>query len=63
MPRVNMAWDIDGQGNNVLRGGFGMFYNRNMGNLEYVDVARAAGLVPRRHQLGRWLEPGRRRRV
>ena len=35
MPRVNMAWDIDGQGNNVLRGGFGMFYNRNMGNLEY----------------------------
>ena len=35
MPRVNVAWDIDGQGNNVLRGGFGMFYNRNMGNLEY----------------------------
>jgi hypothetical protein len=35
MPRANLAWDIDGQGNNVLRGGFGMFYNRNMGNLEY----------------------------
>jgi hypothetical protein len=35
MPRVNLAWDIDGQSNNVLRGGFGMFYNRNMGNLEY----------------------------
>ena len=35
MPRVNVAWDIDGQGNNVLRGGYGMFFNRNMGNVEY----------------------------
>ena len=35
MPRVNMAWDIDGQGNNVVRGGYGLFFNRNMGNVEY----------------------------
>jgi hypothetical protein len=35
MPRVNVAWDIDGHGNNVLRGGYGLFYNRNMGNVEY----------------------------
>jgi hypothetical protein len=35
MPRLNLAWDIDGQGNNVVRGGYGMFYNRNMGNVEY----------------------------
>ena len=35
MPRVNMAWDINGNGNNVLRGGYGLFYNRNMGNVEY----------------------------
>jgi hypothetical protein len=35
MPRVNAAWDIAGNGNHVLRGGFGLFYNRNMGNLEY----------------------------
>ena len=35
MPRINAAWDLDGEGNNVLRGGFGIFYNRNMGNLEY----------------------------
>jgi hypothetical protein len=35
MPRVNAAWDIDGQGNNVIRGGYGLFYNRNMGNVEY----------------------------
>ncbi len=38
MPRVNMAWDIDGQGNNVLRGGYGLFYNRNMGNVEYAAL-------------------------
>jgi hypothetical protein len=35
MPRVNLAWDVTGNSNNVLRGGFGIFYNRNMGNLEY----------------------------
>ena len=40
LPRVNVAWDIDGEGNNVLRGGFGMFYNRNMGNVEYDNTLR-----------------------
>jgi hypothetical protein len=35
MPRVNIAWDLDGEGKNVLRGGYGLFYNRNMGNVEY----------------------------
>jgi len=41
MPRVNVAWDLTGDSNNVLRGGFGIFYNRNMGNLEY-DYLRIA---------------------
>jgi hypothetical protein len=40
MPRVNMAWDIDGEGNNVLRGGYGLFINRNMGNVEYDNSLR-----------------------
>jgi hypothetical protein len=40
MPRANIAWDIDGQGNNVLRGGYGLFYNRNMGNVEYDNALR-----------------------
>ena len=39
-PRVNVAWDLDGQGNNVLRGGYGIFYNRNMGNVEYDNTLR-----------------------
>ena len=42
LPRVNVAWDIDGEGNNVVRGGYGMFYNRNMGNVEYDNTLRLA---------------------
>ena len=42
LPRVNAAWDIDGEGNNVLRGGYGIFYNRNMGNVEYDTSLRLA---------------------
>ena len=42
LPRVNAAWDIDGEGNNVLRGGYGIFYNRNMGNVEYDNSLRLA---------------------
>ena len=42
LPRINAAWDIDGQGNNVIRGGYGLFYNRNMGNVEYDNTLRMA---------------------
>ena len=48
MPRVNVAWDLDGQGNNVLRGGYGMFFNRNMGNVEYDQRAAARRRPPTR---------------
>jgi hypothetical protein len=40
LPRVNAAWDIDGEGKNVVRGGYGLFYNRNMGNVEYDNSLR-----------------------
>jgi hypothetical protein len=49
LPRVNVAWDIDGEGNNVLRGGYGMFFNRNMGNVEYDNTLR---LPPNSYQVG-----------
>lgn len=49
LPRVNVAWDIDGAGNNVLRGGYGIFYNRNMGNVEYDNTLR---LAPNAYQVG-----------
>jgi hypothetical protein len=42
LPRVSAAWDIDGEGNNVVRGGYGLFYNRNMGNVEYGQTLRLA---------------------
>jgi Carboxypeptidase regulatory-like domain/TonB-dependent Receptor Plug Domain len=48
LPRVNVAWNIDGQGNNVLRGGYGLFYNRNMGNVEYDNSLR---LAPNAYQI------------
>jgi hypothetical protein len=39
MPRVNFAWDVRGNGDIVIRGGAGVFYNRPQGNAEY-DVLR-----------------------
>ena len=39
MPRVNFAWDVRGNGDLVVRGGAGVFYNRPQGNAEY-DVLR-----------------------
>ena len=39
MPRVNFAYDIKGDGDLIVRGGAGVFYNRPMGNAEY-DVIR-----------------------
>ena len=49
LPRVNVAWNIDGHSNNVVRGGYGLFYNRNMGNVEYDSTLR---LPPNAYQVG-----------
>jgi hypothetical protein len=35
-PRLNIAWDMFGNGSTVLRGGAGVFYNRVQGNYQYV---------------------------
>ena len=35
MPRLNIAWDIGGKGNWVIRAGAGLFFNRVQGNYDY----------------------------
>lgn len=35
MPRLNVAWDIGGKGDWVIRAGTGLFYNRVQGNYDY----------------------------
>ena len=35
MPRLNLAWDVHGTGDLVLRGGAGLFYNRAVGDYQY----------------------------
>jgi Carboxypeptidase regulatory-like domain/TonB-dependent Receptor Plug Domain len=38
VPRVNLAWDISGDGTSVVRGGYGMFVNRPQGNVDYANA-------------------------
>jgi len=48
MPRVNVAWDIASNGTNVVRGGYGIFFNRPPGNVEY----SAIGMPPANYHVG-----------
>ena len=35
MPRANLAWDVKGDGDLIVRGGAGVFYVREQGNVQY----------------------------
>lgn len=39
-PRLNFAWDINGRGDTVVRGGAGLFYNRVQGNYQYYSLGQ-----------------------
>ena len=41
-PRVNIAWDVKGNADLVVRGGIGIFYNRVQGNAQYDATLRSA---------------------
>ncbi|MBI1762278.1 MAG: carboxypeptidase regulatory-like domain-containing protein [Acidobacteria bacterium] len=41
-PRLSFAWDVSKKGNFVVRGGYGLFYNRAAGNFQYSPALQNA---------------------
>ena len=41
-PRLSFAWDVSKKGNFVVRGGYGLFYNRSSGNFQYSPALQNA---------------------
>ena len=52
-PRVGVVYDLSGQGVTILRGGFGIFYDRPQGNMVFDMIANAPGVLNSSLQSGR----------
>jgi hypothetical protein len=52
-PRLGVVYDITGRGKTILRGGFGIFFDRPMGNMVFDQIANAPGMLQPVLQWGR----------
>jgi hypothetical protein len=52
-PRFGFVYDLSGQHTTILRGGFGVFYDRPMGNMVFDQINNAPGLLQPLLQWGR----------
>jgi hypothetical protein len=52
-PRLGFTYDLTGQAATIVRGGFGIFYDRPQGNMVFDMIANAPGVVVSTLQWGR----------
>ena len=52
-PRVGAVYDLSGEGRTIVRGGFGIFYDRPQGNTVFDMIANAPGVLNSRVDWGR----------
>jgi len=55
-PRVGAVYDLTGQGRTIVRGGFGIFYDRPQGNMVFDMISNAPGVLNSRIDWGRLQE-------
>ena len=52
-PRVGAVYDLTGKGETIVRGGFGIFYDRPQGNMVFDMISNAPGVLNSALQWGR----------
>ncbi|HLB83646.1 MAG TPA: hypothetical protein VJK00_02865, partial [Steroidobacteraceae bacterium] len=52
-PRIGAVYDLTGKGETILRGGFGIFYDRPQGNMVFDMISNAPGVLNSRVDFGR----------
>ena len=44
-PRIGAVYDLTGKGETIVRGGFGIFYDRPQGNMVFDMISNAPGVL------------------
>jgi hypothetical protein len=52
-PRIGVVYDLTGEGKTILRGGFGIYYDRPLGNMVFNQITNAPGMLQPTLQWGR----------